>query len=66
MTTYRIDEQMLGDEANEQDARRMVELLSQQGYDVAYGHALSQDETLIADRDWEAALDTISREKYSK
>lgn len=63
MNTYYISEQMLGDEATEQDARRMVELLSAQGYDVEYGDRHNTAE--IADADWEAALETVSAEKYS-
>lgn len=65
MNTYYISEQMLGDEATEQDARRMVELLNAKGYDVEYGDAIGQDEDDIATRDWEDALDTISSEKYT-
>lgn len=65
MTTYFIDEQMLGDIATEEDARRMVEILTERGYDVAYGHSISQDEATIANKDWEEGLDIISREKYT-
>lgn len=64
--TYYIDEQMLGDEADEQDARRMVELLSELGYNVEYGHALGQDEQTIGDGDFDNCLEIISREKYAR
>lgn len=64
--TYRIDEQMLGDEATVEDARRMVEILTERGYDVEYGHSTSQGEDTIANKDWEDGLDIISREKYGK
>jgi hypothetical protein len=65
-TTYYISEAMLGGEATEQDARRMVELLTERGYDVEYGDSRrgqSEDEVSIVD--WEAALDIISQEKYA-
>lgn len=64
MNTYYISEQMLGDEATEQDARRMVEILSAKGYDVEYGDTIGQEEDEIATQDWEAALDEVSVEKY--
>lgn len=64
--TYYISEAMLGDEATEQDARRMVELLTEKGYDVEYGNRFNRtDEDDIATRDWEDALDIISQEKYA-
>lgn len=66
MNTYYITEAHLGDEATEQDARRMVELLTAKGYDVEYGNQFNRDgEDAIASRDWEDALDVISREKYA-
>lgn len=65
MNTYYISEQMLGDDATEQDARRMVELLTERGYNVEYGDALGQDEATISDSDWSDALDIISGEKYA-
>ena len=63
MSTYYVSEAQLGDEATEQDARRMVEILAAKGYDVEYGDCLGQDETDIANRDWEDGLDTISYQK---
>jgi hypothetical protein len=65
-TTYYISEAMLGDEATENDARRMVEILTERGYDVEYGdshHGQFEDEILTSD--WDAALDIISQEKYA-
>lgn len=61
MDTYYINEEMLGDTATEQDARRMVELLAARGYDVAYGHGYGQDEDAIPTAVWEECLDIISR-----
>lgn len=63
MNTYYISEQMLGDEATETDARRMVEILTEKGYEVEYGDRHNTEE--IADADWEEALDMISHEKYA-
>jgi hypothetical protein len=57
--TYYVDEQMLGDTATEKDARKMVKLLAQRGYNVEYGSAIGQDETAIRDADWTACLDKI-------
>lgn len=63
MSTYYIGEQMLGDEATEQDARRMVEILTEKGYDVEYGDRRNTEE--IADSDWEDGLDIVSSEKHA-
>lgn len=65
MTTYYITEEMLGDQATADDARRMVELLAERGYDVEYGnprHGQHDDE--IRQKDWNECLDILSREKY--
>jgi hypothetical protein len=63
-TTYCISEAMLGGEATEQDARRMVELLTERGYNVEYGDSHCwQFEDEILTSDWDAALDIISQEK---
>jgi hypothetical protein len=65
-TTYYISEAMLGDEATERDARRMVEILTERGYDVEYGDSRrGQSEDEISAADWEAGLDIISQEKYA-
>lgn len=63
--TYYISEAMLGDEATEDDARRMVEILEGKGYNVEYGDKLGQDEAAISTADWEDGLDIISLEKYA-
>lgn len=65
-TTYYISEAMLGDESTEQDARRMVEILTWQGYDVEYGDSRrEQSEDEISAADWGAGLDIIGEEKYA-
>jgi len=63
--SYKINAEMLGTEATDADANRMVAILTNRGYDVEVGNALGQDETEIATRDWEAALDIVSN-KYGR
>lgn len=66
MNTYYISAEMLGDEATDDDARRMVKILEARGYDAEYGHPRSyQSDDDIATKDWEEGLDIISREKYA-
>lgn len=64
MDIYYVDEQMLGDEATVEDAERMVELLTEWGYTVEYGHSIDQDEREIKQKDWNDALNIISQERY--
>lgn len=42
MSTYYVNEAMLGDDGTEADARLMVELLTDMGQDVAYGYPTYQ------------------------
>jgi hypothetical protein len=60
MNTYYISEAMLGDEATEQDARRMVQLLRERGYDVEYGNDLNRGDAPFTDAEWQVCLDFIS------
>ena len=62
--TIRINEEHLGDLATQEQAERMVEILSDKGYDVAYGHG-GESPNNVKDKDWEEALDIISKESYS-
>lgn len=67
VSTYYITETMLGDQATADDARRMVQLLSERGYDVAYGNPRrDQRDEEIRQEDWDDCLDILSREKYGK
>lgn len=67
MSTYYITETMLGDQATADDARRLVALLAQRGYNVAYGNPRrDQRDDEIPQGDWDEALDILSREKYGK
>jgi len=59
--TYYFSEAMLGDDATEQEARRMVEILKERGFNVAYGYAHNGDSFVPAE-DWQAALDQLSSE----
>ena len=66
MQTYRINAQMLGGEATESDARRMVELLTALGYDVEYTTDCGDinaryDEDYIPDYAWTECMAAISR-----
>lgn len=59
---YFINEQMLGDEANVQDAERMVKLLREHGHDVEYGEPMRRNpEPPFNDAEWQKCLDLISR-----
>ena len=55
MNTYCINEQMLGDAATAEQAKRMVELLTKRGYDVEYGDPMQR--LLPVDWDHDAAID---------
>jgi len=67
MSTYYITNAMLGDQATADDARRLVALLAQRGYDVAYGNPRrDQRDEEIRQADWNDCLDILSREKYGK
>jgi hypothetical protein len=71
--TYFINEAMLGPDATEADAHRMVELLYDRGYDVRYGDSAEQNdsvtentmENVIDDKEWQQCLEIIRREKNS-
>jgi hypothetical protein len=71
--TYFINEAMLGPDATEADAHRMVELLYDRGYDVRYGDSAEQNESVtentmenvIDDKEWQQCLEIIRREKNS-
>jgi hypothetical protein len=61
MTTVYIEPEMLGDVATDADARRMVELLTERGYDAQLGSALSGAD--VPEAVWGECLDIISQEK---
>ena len=61
MSTYYIDEQMLGPEATEKNARLMVDLLREHGHDVEYGHNMNREEPPFNDNEWQECLDLISK-----
>jgi uncharacterized protein YfbU (UPF0304 family) len=71
--TYFINEAMLGPDATEADAHRMVELLYDRGYDVRYGDSAEQHdsvtentmENVIDDKEWQQCLEIIRQEKNS-
>lgn len=71
MRTYYINETMLGDNATEADAHRMIQLLYDRGYDVRYSDNLEQNENIIGnvmqdvidDKEWQECLEIIRREK---
>jgi hypothetical protein len=60
--SYMINAEMLGDVATEADAERMVEILSELGYDVAIGVDRSNDPNYIPENVWSDALEQIGRE----
>ena len=57
----RINEQHLGNDATEAQARRMVELLRDEGYDVGYGEYDKTQGTIPYDL-WYDCLDRIAIE----
>lgn len=61
--TVYVEPEMLGDVATDADARRMVELLTERGYDAQLGSAL-HSAAVPADV-WGECLDIISQEKYA-
>ncbi len=73
METYFINEAMLGPDATEADAHRMVELLYHRGYDVRYSDSVRPNESVtentmenvIDDKEWQECLEIIRREKNS-
>lgn len=61
MKTLKINEQHLGSEATEQEARRMIALLIERGYEAEYGDAVGQRiEDAIPSSVWDECMDTIS------
>jgi predicted GTPase len=62
--TYYINEAMLGDEGTERDARRMVALLQEWGYNVEYGVVIANKVDGPTDEDWDAAIEMVGVEKY--
>lgn len=56
--TYFVDEQMLGQFATEQDARHMVELLQERGYNAEYGSQMNKVKP-IPDEAWFACLEQV-------
>lgn len=69
MNTYYVEPDMLGDDATEADANRMVELLQERGINAERGNALDIHEQWhehpTLETAWDDALNIISREKYS-
>jgi len=59
-TVVYVEPAMLGDIATDADARRMVELLKERGYDARLGSALNSAD--VPDDDWGECLDIISQE----
>lgn len=57
-----VSAEMLGSEAFEESARRMVELLNERGYDARLGSALHGAE--VPDDVWGECLDIISQGQY--
>jgi len=63
--TYFINEEMVGNEATREDAKKMVELLSDRGYDVEYGQSITQTgfdddgQPVIDDTDWDDCLSQL-------
>ena len=53
---YLISAEMLGPEATESDAKKMVELLTERGYAVAFGEPVDNDTDYINDDVWTACL----------
>ena len=56
-TTVYVDPEMLGNVATDADARRMVELLTERGYDAQLGSALSGAD--VPEAVWGECLDTF-------
>ena len=63
-TVVYVEPALLGDMATDADARRMVELLKERGYDARLGSALQGGED-VPDADWSECLDIISQEQYA-
>ncbi len=59
--TYYISEQMLGNEATEQDARTMVEYLRRADYNVEYGSNMNRHPAPFSDLEWQYGLDVINK-----
>jgi hypothetical protein len=57
MAIYYVDEEMLGSNATESDARKMIDLLRERGYDARYGRDHDGD---IPDDVWDALLGQIA------
>ena len=63
---YLISAEMLGPGATGSDAKKMVELLTERGYAVAFGEPVDNDTDYINDDAWMACLNRISEEKESE
>ena len=58
MNIYLVNEQMLGQFATEQDARHMVNLLQERGYNAEYGIAMNKTKP-ISDEVWFECLEQV-------
>lgn len=57
-TTYYVNEEMLGQFATEQDARHMIQLLTEKGFAVEYGTNLNKVKP-IPDEVWFECLSQV-------
>jgi len=64
MKTVFVTDEHLGNDATEADARRMVELLKERGYDARLGNGKEGCEA-VPDEEWNECLDQIFQENYS-
>lgn len=67
MSTYYVEQEMIGDDATAADVRRMVELLQERGIDAEAGSPLiwNHDREAVSDTVWQDCLDILSHEKYA-
>jgi hypothetical protein len=63
--TYYVNPEMLGPNGTEEAARLMVKILTERGYDVAFGEVLGQEKDVVTDKDWHEALSLIPDEFYT-